>query len=385
MHGYDVIDPTRVNPELGGEDGAAPAGRRAARARSMGLIVDIVPNHMAADAGERLVGRRAAPGPRQPLRALLRHRLGRRRPQGLLPILGKPLVEALAAGEIDAGREELRYSRTPADSADDLRPADARTAALSPGWWRAAGDRINWRRFFDINELVCLRMEDDEVFEAVHAMIAAALCRGPDRRRAGRSRRRPGRSRGYCRKLRQRLDPKNPAGPYLVVEKILLRGETLPADWGCDGTTGYDFMDEVSALQHDPAGEPALAEAWAALSGRPADFAPEEAGGAARDPRPQLLGPARSLRRAPSTALEQSDLNRPALAPRAHRAAGAFPGLSHLRHRRGLTRRWPAERAAEGARSDRASPATAGLIDLARSAGCWSRTGNAHGIGASSS
>ena len=48
-----------------------------------------------------------------------------------------------------------------------------------------------------------------------------------------------------------------------MVEKILLRGESLPRDWGCDGTTGYDFMDEVSALQHDPAGEAPLAAAWA--------------------------------------------------------------------------------------------------------------------------
>ena len=95
--------------------------------------------------------------------------------------------------------------------------------------------------------------------------------------------------------------PTNPARPYLVVEKILLRGETLPADWGCDGTTGYDFMDEVSALQHDAARRAPLAEAWAALSGRPADFATEEAGRAARDHRPQLLGPARSLRRRAST------------------------------------------------------------------------------------
>jgi (1->4)-alpha-D-glucan 1-alpha-D-glucosylmutase len=82
---------------------------------------------------------------------------------------------------------------------------------------------------------------------------------------------------GYCRKLRQRLDPENPSQPYLVVEKILLRGETLPADWGCDGTTGYDFMDEVSALQHDSTAEPILAKAWARLTGRPADFATEEA------------------------------------------------------------------------------------------------------------
>ncbi|MBS0539576.1 MAG: malto-oligosyltrehalose synthase, partial [Proteobacteria bacterium] len=76
---------------------------------------------------------------------------------------------------------------------------------------------------------------------------------------------------GYCRKLRQRLGTK-----YLVVEKILLAGESLPRSWQCDGTTGYDFMNEVSALQHAPEAATPLAEAWATLSGRPADFAVEE-------------------------------------------------------------------------------------------------------------
>src|SRR5262249_53324018 len=76
----------------------------------------------------------------------------------------------------------------------------------------------------------------------------------------------------YCRKLRARLGPQG----WLVVEKILLRGERLPGDWPRDGTTGYDFMNEVSALQHDASGEAPLANAWASLSGRPADFGVEE-------------------------------------------------------------------------------------------------------------
>jgi (1->4)-alpha-D-glucan 1-alpha-D-glucosylmutase len=76
---------------------------------------------------------------------------------------------------------------------------------------------------------------------------------------------------GYCRKLRQRIGK-----AYLVVEKILLAGETLPQAWRCDGTTGYDFMDQVSRVQHDPAAAAPLAAAWAEISGRPSDFAPEE-------------------------------------------------------------------------------------------------------------
>ena len=88
----------------------------------------------------------------------------------------------------------------------------------------------------------------------------------------------------YCRRLRARFEelagqrpadaPQGPA--WLVVEKILGAGERLPDDWAVDGTSGYDFMDEVSALLHDGSGEAALRELWGEVSGRPTDFAEEE-------------------------------------------------------------------------------------------------------------
>ena len=103
-------------------------------------------------------------------------------------------------------------------------------------WWRVANDEINWRRFFDINELAGLRMEHAAVFEDVACADLPALCRRPDRRRARRPRRRPCRSGRLLPRLRAALDALAPSGPhraarraYLVVEKILLRGETLPA------------------------------------------------------------------------------------------------------------------------------------------------------------
>src|SRR5262249_40055434 len=68
--------------------------------------------------------------------------------------------------------------------------------------------------------------------------------------------------------------PKGPA--WLVVEKILGAGEDLPDDWAVDGTSGYDFMDVVSGLLHDPAGEAPLRQLWASISGRSANFAEEE-------------------------------------------------------------------------------------------------------------
>jgi malto-oligosyltrehalose synthase len=279
MHGYDVIDPTRINPELGGEEGLKRLVE-ALRRYKLGLIVDIVPNHMAASLenswwvdvlhhGE--AGRYArsfdidwaAEDPQ------LRGRV-------FLPLLGKPLHEAVASKELAVvdceGKPALRYY----DHYLPMTGPDIERQPYRLGWWRTANDRINWRRFFDINDLVCLRMEDPETFENVHALIARLYQEGLiDGVRIDHvdGLNDPA---AYCRELRRRLDPDDPSRPYLVVEKILLKGETLPADWECDGTTGYDFMDQVSALQHDPAAESLLAEAWARISGRPRDFAIEE-------------------------------------------------------------------------------------------------------------
>ena len=130
------------------------------------------------------------------------------------------------------------------------------------------------------------------MFEAVHAPIVPPLCRGDHRRRARRPHRRPRRPQDYCTKLRARLHalererPKHcPAGPaYFIVEKILPDGENLPQSWGTDGTTGYDFMDEVSALQHDGAGDRPLTDLWERVSGRFGDFGREE-----EPARPQIL------------------------------------------------------------------------------------------------
>ena len=278
-HGYDVIDQTRVNPELGGED-ALKRLVEALHEEGLGLIVDIVPNHMAATVENSWWA------------DVLRNGRDSRYARSFdidwesedpelhgkvsLPVLGRPLQEALDAGEIVPARcnglDYLRYG----DLLLPARGSDPGRQAYRLGWWRAAGDRLNWRRFFDINDLVCLRMEDEETFENVHALIARLYAEGTiDGVRVDHI---DGLSdpAAYCRKLRQRLDPMTPLRPYLVVEKILLRGETLPVAWGCDGTTGYDFMDQVSALQHDSWGETELATSWSKLSGRPADFATEE-------------------------------------------------------------------------------------------------------------
>ncbi|TAJ87250.1 MAG: malto-oligosyltrehalose synthase [Reyranella sp.] len=292
LHGYDVLDPTAVNPELGGEEGLLSL-TRALRAVGVGLILDVVPNHMAADTRNRW------------WRDVLRRGRASRHAEWfdidwettegpakiLLPVLGRPLSEVIEAGELsvvrdDRGRPELRYFENAfplCDGGAEGRGSLANLLARQHyrlASWRVAGDRINWRRFFDINELVCLRMEQPEAFEAVHALPLRLYAEGVvDGLRIDHV---DGLTdpAGYCRQLRERLDllAREHGRPraWLVVEKILLKGETLPKDWGCDGTTGYDFMDEVSALQHDPAGEATLTKSWTRVSRRPAGFADEE-------------------------------------------------------------------------------------------------------------
>ena len=248
MHGYDVVDPTTVNPELGGEAGLKRLVE-ALKWHGMGLIVDIVPNHMAATLENKWWA------------DVLAH--------------GKASRYATSF-DIDwdaEGRVVLPWLTKPvAEAADEAAALDLpKPGAHRLGWWRTAGDRINWRRFFDINDLVCLRMEDDETFERVHDLVFRLHAEGfIDGVRVDHV---DGLAdpAAYCRKLRSRL-----GDTYFVVEKILLAGETLPAGWQCDGTTGYDFMDQVSSLQHDPEAAAPLAAAWAKLSGRPADFAIEE-------------------------------------------------------------------------------------------------------------
>jgi (1->4)-alpha-D-glucan 1-alpha-D-glucosylmutase len=312
INGYDVIDPTRVSDALGGEAGLRTLVT-VLRDAGMGLIVDIVPNHMAVGGGDNPWWQSVLRHGRdsyyarffdidwEPADPALHGKL-------LAPFLGRPYGEALAAGELrlDADGGVIRYFDLswPIAPQDLAEVATQGTAAYDPAsdegrsrlhrllerqryrlaWWGTAGDEINWRRFFDINGLAALRVEDPVVFEATHATLfrlyAEGLIDGLRVDHVDGLADPP----GYCRALRARLDalagqrasPAPPGPAWLIVEKILGANERLPCDWGVNGTTGYDFMDQISALQHDGAAEQSLAFFWSAVSGRPADFRIEE-------------------------------------------------------------------------------------------------------------
>ncbi|HEX6636271.1 MAG TPA: malto-oligosyltrehalose synthase, partial [Steroidobacteraceae bacterium] len=152
-------------------------------------------------------------------------------------------------------------------------------ALIQRQYWRAshfrvAGDDINYRRFFNINDLAALRVELPDVFEHIHRMVAQLLRNGViDGLRIDHidGLLDPGQ---YLARLRaMALDPGGASRPfYLVVEKILADGEYLPAEWQVEGTTGYEFGNQVLRLLTDARGEEALTAIWREFSGERATF-----------------------------------------------------------------------------------------------------------------
>ena len=308
-HGYDVADHRELEPALGGREGFE-ALSAALREAGLGLVLDIVPNHMVAS-------------PENPWwRDVLRHGRSSRyarhfdidwdRPKLLLTQLGAPYGEVLAAGELALGREAdgpvLRYY----DNAFPLLPATWRAAAPGidlpeeGGWaewiadagnaerldaaladadaerlhavheaqpwrlahWRAARDMLGHRRFFEITDLVGVRVEDERVFDDVHAGVFDLIREGhvhglridhvdgvadPT---------------GYLATLRERA-PRLAGGESVPVwvEKILAPGEWPPAEWPIEGTTGYVAGRAIAGVLTDRAAEGALTGAYAAFTG----------------------------------------------------------------------------------------------------------------------
>jgi (1->4)-alpha-D-glucan 1-alpha-D-glucosylmutase len=287
-HGYDVVDHSRISAELGGEDGFRYLAGRLARS-GIGLVVDVVPNHMGIPAPEYLnreLWSVLAGGEQSPHAhwfdvdwAALGGRM-------LLPILARPLRSCL---------EDLRVARLaelPGASAvvdDDDVPVlryQGHVLPLRPGTerlplpdllaaqhyrlasWRTAATELNWRRFFDISSLIAVRVEEPDVFASTHGLLLGLVAEGlidglridhPDGLADPRA---------YLRQLATAA-----GGRWIVAEKILAVDEVLPAGWPCAGTTGYDALAFVGAVLTDPAGAERLGAQYAEFAGGPANFA----------------------------------------------------------------------------------------------------------------
>lgn len=362
-HGYDTVDHSQFNPELGGEPGFVRLSEALTR-HDLGLIIDFVPNHVGVHFADNpwwldvLEWGQASP-----------HAVSfdidwdqlafRARGGVLLPILGSSYGEALERGEIElrydpdegsfsawyfehrlpiaperyaemlrmivkeadateteAGKRLLslaaRYTglrrpnrkeapgfkaelRDLAGAADIIarglaayraasdRPAQ--TLALHHllerqhyklGHWRLASSDINYRRFFDVNGLAGLRVEDPGTFAATHRLVKQLVADGNlqgirlDHIDGLRD---PAQ---YCQRLRRLVrDAQGNTKPfYTVIEKILCEHERLPHFAGVQGTTGYEWMNVITQVLVDAKGLDALDETWRQVSNRPPRLAP---------------------------------------------------------------------------------------------------------------
>ncbi len=266
-HGYDVVDPTRVSGERGGEEGRR-ALVAALRARGLGFVLDIVPNHVGVDVPQAnpwwwdvLANGRSSEhaatfdidwdaGP------------------VLLPILDDDEEKALSELSLSDDRSQLRYY----ERAFPVAPGTGDTGTAQEIHerqhyrlvsWRRGAAELTYRRFFDVSTLAAVRVELPEIFEKTHREVLRWVEAGdvdgirvdhPD----GLSD--PG---GYMRRLRDAIGPQR----WLLVEKILGVGEELPASWPVNGTSGYEALREIQGVFVDPCGAGMLTQLAAEHTG----------------------------------------------------------------------------------------------------------------------
>lgn len=305
-HGYDVVDPARVDDERGGEAGWR-ALVAAARAHGLDVVVDLVPNHQGV----------ADPEQNPAWQDLLRHGPASKYagwfdvdwPAGrlLLPVLDEPDAVELAGDVLLAGG--VRYPLAPGTQA---RPGETAADVHARQHYELADARrgetdLTYRRFFAVSSLAGVRVEDPEVAAATHERVlrwvdddgvAGLRIDHPDGLAD------PG---GYLRWLRSQAPD-----AWILAEKILEPGETLPAGWPIDGTTGYDALAEVGPLFVDPDAEPALDRLYREVTGDELDW-----------PAHALIG-----KRAVATTILRSEFRR--LARLAPDVPDAFAALTEL-------------------------------------------------------
>ena len=271
-HGYDGTDPSRLDDERGGDAGWQ-ALVAAVHAHGMGLLVDIVPNHLATNDQNPWWWDVLLRGRGSPHAAAFDIDWDAPDTGGklLVPVLGGPLDEVLDAGELtldvaDPRGTVVRYYERAFPVAPGTEALPLRELLAAQHYeladWRDAAERINYRRFFDVADLVALRQEDPDVFEATHRAILQLVDEGsvtglridhvdgladPA---------------GYLARLRAEAPDL-----YIVVEKILAADEELPDDWPVAGTTGYEVLDAIGSVLVDPGGAGELEELLARVAG----------------------------------------------------------------------------------------------------------------------
>ncbi|MBW9117308.1 malto-oligosyltrehalose synthase [Rhizobium cauense] len=283
-HGYDVTNCNEIDPALGGRTGFDQLCRKLAEA-GLSLVVDIVPNHMAASTENPWWADVLKFGTRSSFATYFDIDWSEKL---TLPILGKPFLDAVQSGEIRLIRDEhgnpsLSYFDTIlplAPGSIDTIPDPESISGLDAvhnrqHWqltnWKTASRHLSYRRFFEVTGLVGLKVEEPDVFEQSHRLILELVATGQVQ--GIRLDHIDGLAdpAGYLARLRQAVGP----DVYVVAEKILGPGEQIPTEWPIQGTTGYEFITALSNLFVEPRGFRILQSRYQELSAHSRGFEDE--------------------------------------------------------------------------------------------------------------
>jgi (1->4)-alpha-D-glucan 1-alpha-D-glucosylmutase len=301
-HGYDTCDFNQINPNIGGVEGFEQFVLHL-RGLGISLLLDFVPNHMSTDMSNSWWFDVLEKGPAS--KHALWFDIDWQRFEGgkvLLPILEDDYDNVLQAGKLRlvfenekpfiayhdrrlpvSAESAATISKQAAESGESVQtafngtPGDAKSFNRLQSLlqqqhyllanWRTGLQEINYRRFFDINELISLRIELPEVFEVAHCLVLSLLKQG---KVAGLRIDHPDGlwdPKKYCCWLREKAPD-----AYIVVEKILTGDETLPDDWPVEGTTGYDWLNCVNGLFVNRATNEAFDRVYREFTGVQTDF-----------------------------------------------------------------------------------------------------------------
>lgn len=267
-HGYDITDPSQIDPVLGGIEGfRALAG--SAHQHGLGIILDIVPNHTAFSTENPWLADVLRRGPSS--RYAPHFDIDWQAGPLVLPWLPEPFEKMLADGAFSVSDGMWRMGDLAIPLAEGSQDGDLRELHQAQHWRLAHSDLdrdgITHRRFFNVTGLIGMRVEDPRVFTDTHALILDLVRQGlvqglrvdhidglvdPA---------------GYLRQLSREL-PDTP----IWVEKILVRDETLPEDWPTAGTTGYEAARLIARMLTDAAGLQQLDESWRRVTGNDRSF-----------------------------------------------------------------------------------------------------------------
>ena len=271
-HGYDITDPTRVDPALGGREGFERLAR-AAIGRGLGIILDIVPNHTAFTLENPwlLDVLRHGPDSRYARHFDIDWQAG----PLVLPFLPEPFEKMLSDGAFRVADGMWHFGDVAIPLAEDSPVTSDLRALHDNQHWRLVHyalerDGITHRRFFNVTSLIGMRVEDRAVFEDTHSLIFDLV--------------RQGQVQGlrvdhidgladpatYLRWLNEAL-PDTP----VWVEKILVGDETLPPEWPTVGTTGYEAARLIAQLLTDASGIDRLDGFWREATGISTEFREE--------------------------------------------------------------------------------------------------------------